>query len=1085
MALAGDLTSSVCSLGNEQDDKVDVQNGNMPSESVNSAGPMSSGDCSESNQPASASGSHSLHATSTAPSVVGLSLEERLKRMRAAEELRQQQRYAAYIESQRQAELARVKAQEDRRRKLEEMHERAEARRRCVIERRKELEMSTKARIELLLDRSRNRDTMDHPAPHRRFNQNLGRTASASPSLGGSTRNQNQLMTTSCVVAFGSSASRSICTQLSPAALRLQQAFEARLASYLTGRHSGCFLTPAAAPHYTHLLVSSERHRVSASTNPSVVAFTAHRLKQKRTLYGRGKRSVSAHASLMRPTKASLARSNYARVSSKPTEDTSCTTANLEAVPHLNGRPVKKATFETGMHLSPEDEVTTNRSNSSQECNKLGRPPRVPSSSVSSSLPAKHTAPSKSVPSAPNSTVNSCTSSLIGSSRSNSVDTLAKRSNSVSHGPSVFDRLSARAPSNRSRTDKTDWGKPATQSTTKKSSDSAPIAKRPLGPTARTLPKGMSVSVYADRTTDRKPLLATGRSIASRKRSASPKPSQNPESLAAVPDRRDDNPSATVVEPPPAFVDPDKLPVTPPPAVITESTTPPSSPTVTTTPQLTEATVDRTETEAPLAVSQEDGSSVGQPAISLAHSGPLKAETRGAGEGALLNESEAAIYRAKLIEQRRLAKERKEEEQRRLEEERALRQLQEEAARLAAERAAEQEAELAAQQAIEEQRQKEEEEKARLRMAETERLLKLQRAEEERVLRKKRLDSIMSRVKQAGTNGKSSSASSPPSGSFSTPFLLGQDEAQHSSNIPKGDISDSRLLSHAVTEPETPVPTGAASMNAVSQSNELCVMDQSPVNRTVDLTLPSTSPRHIPPVSFTLCSDASEAPAEQISWPFISLICFSVVVLLETVIRRNQVYRGNQRESTRSRMNTKLKMVSHQTPSLATQNLNPLQYQSVLLRLMSNHDQGSRDLESSTNEPSGAPRFKSALLQSMLGGGRLTARAKDAVAGLRSRGSASPLTDAHSNGHASGAQSPPHLTQPTASGDAPSDSDRPVDVSESPPTDTLRSLSLVQSMFEVPVDRYHANGSSRPLQQHEPTEEFLNLAKVEPSYAAA
>lgn len=51
------------------------------------------------------------------------------------------------------------------------------------------------------------------------------------------------------------------------------------------------------------------------------------------------------------------------------------------------------------------------------------------------------------------------------------------------------------------------------------------------------------------------------------------------------------------------------------------------------------------------------------PSTALAHAGPIKAETRGAGEGGVLNESEAAIYRAKLVEQRRLAKERKEEEQ--------------------------------------------------------------------------------------------------------------------------------------------------------------------------------------------------------------------------------------------------------------------------------------------------------------------------------------------------------------------------------------------------------------------------------------
>lgn len=45
--------------------------------------------------------------------------------------------------------------------------------------------------------------------------------------------------------------------------------------------------------------------------------------------------------------------------------------------------------------------------------------------------------------------------------------------------------------------------------------------------------------------------------------------------------------------------------------------------------------------------------------------GPIKSETRSSGPGGGLSENEASIYRAKLVEQRRLAKERKEEEQRR------------------------------------------------------------------------------------------------------------------------------------------------------------------------------------------------------------------------------------------------------------------------------------------------------------------------------------------------------------------------------------------------------------------------------------
>lgn len=45
-------------------------------------------------------------------------------------------------------------------------------------------------------------------------------------------------------------------------------------------------------------------------------------------------------------------------------------------------------------------------------------------------------------------------------------------------------------------------------------------------------------------------------------------------------------------------------------------------------------------------------------------SGPIKASTTGSGEGGSLPEEEAAIYRAKMAEQRRLAKERLAEQER-------------------------------------------------------------------------------------------------------------------------------------------------------------------------------------------------------------------------------------------------------------------------------------------------------------------------------------------------------------------------------------------------------------------------------------
>lgn len=111
-------------------------------------------------------------------------------------------------------------------------------------------------------------------------------------------------MTTSCVVAFGSSAPRSICTQPSAAALRLKQAFEARLASYLTGRHSGCFFTAAAAPYYSCFIDTSHGPR------PQISVYKSRPCNRGVT---QSRRAASAHASVLRHTKSSFTRVTHAR----------------------------------------------------------------------------------------------------------------------------------------------------------------------------------------------------------------------------------------------------------------------------------------------------------------------------------------------------------------------------------------------------------------------------------------------------------------------------------------------------------------------------------------------------------------------------------------------------------------------------------------------------------------------------------------------------------------------------------------------------------------------------------------------------
>ncbi|VDP82567.1 unnamed protein product [Echinostoma caproni] len=1009
---------------------------------VNGLDLLSNGDTTDSTRPTSATDSHGYRAPSTTQSMVSVSLEERLKRMRAAEELKQQQRYAAFIESQRQADLVRMRAQEERKRKIEEMKQREEARRALVLERRKELELSNKARIEGIRERSRARDGSVQN-PRRRVtepNMAFGRTASASPSLG-SARNPNQLMTTSCVVAFGSSAPRSICTQPSPAALRLQQAFEARLASYLTGRHSGCFLTSSALPHYMRLI----DHNEHVSQTASAITFLANRqtrAKQNGSI-AKLRRAISAHAPLTRPTKASLARSHRATTTQKKSE-TMGTSTRIDSHDSStdSGKPVVRGQLGAPNIVEPprSDEVP-GRSNSSQDCHKLGRPPRVPSGSASHSdiKPMRPTSSSSS------------NSSAIGSVRSISVDTLSRRPESTS---GVFDRLARDIKSREKAT------KPIESTTETKARPTSTQFKAPTAPrstsnrrpaaaasASKPIPKGMSVSVYTERTDRKRPETKTS---TMRKRSASPPcpPTK------AVPAKT--KPVPPVVEPPKPVEEP---------TVVDDLSAPEAT--------LDEVPEQKAKTPSPIPPPEPSESKVSPPkpepvapippvtTAPLAHTGPIKAETQGSGEGAVLNESEAAIYRAKLVEQRRLAKERKEEEQRRLEEENRQRRMQQEAARLAAEQTAREQAEIAAREAEEQQRQREEEERAKLEAAEAERLAKLQRAEEERIMRKKKLDSIMSRVKQTQSVTAASS-----------PALQAQDES--CAPPVRSDVSDSKLFEH------NPVQIPTDDKEPVNSTDTLA-MDSSSVAESITKTTFDglLEAQHVEEVMVTEVLPERNSTGDKAS----PTADAPQVSPRGSTSPSHETLNGNQGAPwNASGLSSGPGSPGHNRITSPV-NRSPSQGDIHTGLFASEHLTGANTLNGSSTVSAGAPRFKSALLQSMLGGGRLSTRARDAVAGLR-RGSANQLNDTQSlhSRDGSGTRSPVYWPQDAGTLDPSGGNDFMASRLQTGSRESLKygsgfgAASMVRSMFDGSADRYHINGSNVPSG---PSGDVLDLNSTE------
>lgn len=158
-----------------------------------------------------------------------------------------------------------------------------------------------------------------------------GRNTSVSPCLNTS-RNPNSLMTTSCMVGFGSSAPRSICTQSSPAALRLKQAFEARLASYLTGRHSGCFFTRTASPFYSCFLDPCQLPYMLKNENKT------KNMSNKSLKY---RRAVSAHTQRSNSTRHHVTQSHAGCIKSEKNKDLLSTKDCSQITHHKSHKVVK------------------------------------------------------------------------------------------------------------------------------------------------------------------------------------------------------------------------------------------------------------------------------------------------------------------------------------------------------------------------------------------------------------------------------------------------------------------------------------------------------------------------------------------------------------------------------------------------------------------------------------------------------------------------------------------------------------------------------------------------------------------------
>ncbi|CAH8652958.1 unnamed protein product [Schistosoma rodhaini] len=699
-------------------------------------------------RPNSADSSQHQQAPSNHSSSASLSIEERLRRVRAAEQLKQQQRYAAYVEAQQQAEMARMRQQEERKRRIEEMRQKEQMRRLSALERRAALELSNQARIERLRERSANRSGNNTFRRQFAEHDHSGRTASASPSLGTS-RNPSTLMTTSCVVAFGSSAPRSI--------------------------------------------------------------------------------------------------------------------------------------------------LISNRSSSSNECDKIGRFNHHPKVTKSITAPAniskakEQTAKLGNMVPLPDSTSSTCSDSIERRSRQPTI--------------SVFERLTMSRSVTTSGNVTTNKARPAHSS-----ASTVHVPKRPecIRESKR---NGNSVMLPAMS----KSISGDVLHLRHQKKSVLPSKPLSPPSYP------------TKIQEPETAIS--SLPPLPQSSSESESVAQVAE-------DISIATVPCNDF-APSPSSQVNTVKNETSSI-IPQIGPIKAQTHSSGEGAVLSENEAEIYRAKLFEQRRLAKQRMEEEKRRLDEENRNRQIQQEQARLAAEaEEARLKEEQAARLAEEAQRAKEAEEAAKLQAEESERLAKLQRSEEERILRKKKLDSIMSRIKR------------PVSTVNLTPGTTSESEC--TINLQSTDTTQSSLVPYTIASPDK-------------------IVNQEP---TIDVEAPKME------------INASEIYGTSNGRPSLYEETVNQSSLSNTLIEndlKNNV--NNTLEDHVPSTTTAINGEASNNKDTSLNYLNDGDTSSLLYPSQAIRNSDCTTIKNNSNASPSTPQFKSALLQSMLGTGRLSTHAKDAVCGL-------------------------------------------------------------------------------------------------------
>ncbi|CUT99586.1 Ensconsin Microtubule associated protein 7 [Echinococcus multilocularis] len=819
----------------------------------------------------------STNTSSTNGASNGLTSEQRRKLIAEVEQQRTEQRRLQLIESQKRAEAQREKQKEERKRRIEETRQREEARQRRAHETKKEIERQYKDHMQTLLQR--NRDRTANISEQLRQTPNIMRASHipSKPNTVVSSANGDR-MATSFTVAFGSSAPRSICTRANEAVLRSQTAFEARLASYLNGRHSGCFLTqsslyttyalyvkpdllpedhPIRKHHqqlvfeHQHSVLNTPRRAVSANpairiakkttisagsgsgdacmrmerhtlvfpiphrchlnpvlylSSPSIIILTSSRpirvVDENRSRAVSATRQQPLQHHCLRPTdrqaagQASLPTLRRATSSQHFAEPTIAYASKVRGVPipELPVHVICKLDASRSDDASLKRRAVPGRSNIPRDrCNSYAAPTtasmnrqrapshdqKLPNGEDRVSLTTLSTLPRRR-PSVP--TTVTTANQGRGRSQVREHATAKTQSTEASMMKPTIAKLSKPVPIKKPPLPRADQAKPIDPPP--KSQFPVPAqgsaqrmdCSRGLAAQFQDLKMGLSPPVQTRLELDLAGASTAVDDVEETSRVSFTDEPENTsqttevENFARVKEERGVTRSSVAEE----F---NNVVVGTKNGVEVKASNAPDN-------AIPEA--DHEAAQEPASLGNDDiiegivQEKLQNSTLQLT-SGPIKASTTGSGEGGCLPEEEAAIYRAKMAEQRRLAKERlAEQERREAEEERERKQRREagrqaaiqaareraiEEARLAAEarvarEAAEQEARLHAEREAQERAAKE---RQRLEAIERERLENFRKAEEERAMRKKRLDSIMSRVNRSDrslSRGVTSSESS-------------------------------------------------------------------------------------------------------------------------------------------------------------------------------------------------------------------------------------------------------------------------------------------------------------------------------------